>query len=103
MSTNVPVAIGQNASGTSKPQLSHRRVWTIIAALIGVAAANVYFLKPFEAPRSAPGATGWSIFQLEAQPPPIYATGSVRSRRSHISEEAVLQVGRCSNRWRLAR
>ena len=82
MSTNVPVAIGQNASGASKPQLSHRRVWTIIAALIGVAAANVYFLKPFEAPRSAPGATGWSIFQLEAQPPPIYATGSVRSRRS---------------------
>ncbi|HEU4390678.1 MAG TPA: efflux RND transporter periplasmic adaptor subunit, partial [Blastocatellia bacterium] len=43
---------------------------------------NVYLMKGYGTSRPELPATGWSTFQFEAPPPPIYATGSVRSRRS---------------------
>jgi HlyD family secretion protein len=57
-------------------------VLTILSALVCLAGANVYFLKGFVSFPSDSGPTGWSVFQLEAPPPPIYATGTVRSVRS---------------------
>src|SRR5215510_1027252 len=75
--TQVVPRTGERASGRGS-----RRFLTILAALICVAAANVYFLKGAEIAKPGSVATGWSFFQLEAAPPPIYATGAVRSGRS---------------------
>jgi HlyD family secretion protein len=80
-STTAAQAIGQGRQFLNRRPGS-RRVATGFAVLVCIAAANFYFLKGRETSRTDPNATGWTVFQLEAPPPPIYATGSVRSSRT---------------------
>ncbi|HKF54537.1 MAG TPA: efflux RND transporter periplasmic adaptor subunit [Blastocatellia bacterium] len=73
--------VGQSGRPFRRGQ-SSRRVLTVLSALACLAGANVYFFRGFLASPADSAATGWTLFQLEAPPPPIYATGSVRSIRS---------------------
>jgi HlyD family secretion protein len=81
--TTSPVrVIGESSEPASQGGSSFRRASVIVAALIVIAAANVYIFRGFETSTPDSIAAGWILFHLEAAPPPIYATGSVRSRRS---------------------